>query len=150
MLQRARERKLYRLRESAEAVAHGDFTRVLRHEVAKNCRVLSGPCALLHHLKAMDVDRLRLAIVVAKETVRDLGHAAFVHGDGLEWGSSGLFLIRTSSRHMTRLVALEAETLVGGESWLRALRGAVLSAAIAAAYFPGILRFSPRGRTPRL
>ena len=139
-----------RARESAKTVTHGDLALVLHNEVAKYPSVTSGSVAVLHHLEAVDVDRLRLAIVHAEETARELGHTALVGGDGLERGSLRLLLVRTPSRNMTRLVALEAETLVGRESWLRALRSAVLSAAVAAAYFPGILRFSPRGRTPRL
>ena len=125
-----------RARESAEAVTHGDLTLVLHNEVAEYPSVTSGSVAVLHHLEAVDVDRLRLAIVHAGETARDLGHAALVCGDGFEWSSPGLLLIRTPSRHMTRFIALEAGTLVGGESWLCALLGAVLSAAVAAGHEP--------------
>ena len=111
MLQRARERKLYRLSKGAKAVAHGDFTLVLYHEVAEQPRMLGGPCALLHLLESKHVNLSRLIVVHTEEAARDLRHAALAeHAHSLDGAAFGLLLVRTAPRHMTRLATLEAGT----------------------------------------
>ena len=118
MLQRARERKLYRLSKGAKAVTHGDFILVLHDKVAEQPRMLSGPCALLHLLGSIHVNLSRLIVVHPEDAARDLRHAAFVGGaHSLDGAAFGLLLVRTAPRHMTRLATLEAGTFFMRQQW---------------------------------